>query len=70
MSTDRQSSLVKITELENGIFKIILSDPSHQNTLSEKMIDELQSAFDHFNSVLVGLSFYPLQEKFSQLVMI
>ena len=45
MNTDRQSSLVKITELENGIFKIILSDPSHQNTLSEKMIDELQSAF-------------------------
>ena len=50
MSTDRQSSLVKITELENGILKIILSDPSHQNTLSEKMIDELQSEFDHFNS--------------------
>ena len=50
MSTDRKSSLVKITELGKGIFKIILSDPSHQNTLSEKMIDELQSAFDHFNS--------------------
>ena len=58
MSTDRQSSLVKITELENGIFKIILSDPSHQNTLSEKMIDELQSCGERCRVVRgVGGSF-------------
>ena len=42
------SSLLKIEDLNDGIFKIILNDPESQNTLSEKMIDELQSTFEEF----------------------
>ena len=46
MSHDNSLSLVKVVILGEGIVEIKLNDPSHQNTLSEKMIDELQSTFD------------------------
>ena len=44
--SEQSSSLVDIQDLGSGIIKIILSDPDHKNTLSEKMIDELQAVFD------------------------
>jgi len=50
MNQDNPTSLVKVIDLGEGIVKIILSDPIHQNILSEKMIDELQSTFDNIRS--------------------
>ena len=50
MSLDNSLSLVEVLDLGQGIVKIILNDPSHQNTLSEKMIDELQSTFDDLST--------------------
>ena len=35
-----------LTEKNNNIFNIILNDQKNQNTLSEKMINELTSALD------------------------
>ena len=35
-----------LTEKNNKIFNIILNDQKNQNTLSEKMINELTSALD------------------------
>ena len=50
MSPDNSSSLVEVLDLGQGLVKITLNDPSHQNTLSEKMIDELQSTFDDLST--------------------
>ena len=48
--SEQSSLLLEIQDLGLGIVKIILNDPGHQNTLSEKMIDELQSVFDTHTS--------------------
>ena len=48
--SEQSSSLVEIQDLGSGIVKIMLNDPGHQNTLSEKMIDELQIVFDAHTS--------------------
>ena len=50
MSPDNSSSLVEVLDLGEGIIKITLNDPSHQTTLSEKRIDELQSTFDDLST--------------------
>ncbi len=47
---EQSSSLVEIQDFNSGIVKITLNEPGHQNTLSEKMIDELQSVFDAHTS--------------------
>ena len=39
-------SLIQINDLDKGIVNIQLNSPDTQNTLSEKMIGELQQAFD------------------------
>ena len=50
MIQDSSSSLVEVVDQEEGIVKITLKDPSNQNTLSEKMIDQLQSTFNDLSS--------------------
>ena len=50
MSPDNSSSLVEVQDLGEGLVKITLNDPSHQNILSEKMIDELQATFDDLST--------------------
>ena len=39
-------SLIQINDLDKGVMKIQLNSPETQNTLSEKMIGELQQALD------------------------
>ena len=39
-------SLIQINDLEKGVANIQLNSPETQNTLSEKMIGELQQALD------------------------
>ena len=39
-------SLIQINDLDKGVVNIQLNSPDTQNTLSEKMIGELQQAFD------------------------
>ena len=50
MSNDTLSSLVNVIDLGEGIVRVVLSDPGHQNTLSEKMIDDLQATFDSLST--------------------
>ena len=40
-------SLIQINDLNKGVVNIQLNSPETQNTLSEKMIGELQQALDH-----------------------
>jgi len=39
-------SLIQINDLDKGVVNIQLNSPETQNTLSEKMIGELQQALD------------------------
>ena len=39
-------SLIQINDLDKGVVNIQLNSPDTQNTLSEKMIGELQQALD------------------------
>ena len=39
-------SLIQINDLDKGVVNIQLNSPDTQNTLSEKMIGELQRALD------------------------
>ena len=39
-------SLIQINDLDKGVMNIQLNSPETQNTLSEKMIGELQQALD------------------------
>ena len=39
-------SLIQINDLDKGVMNVQLNSPETQNTLSEKMIGELQQALD------------------------
>ena len=46
MNTIKNNEILKTTITQDGIFRLVLSNPNNHNALSEEMMSNIQSALD------------------------